>query len=270
MENQDAENLDDISYHSQTLTHHLNNNISFSSLNITRSDLPIKSLVLMAHGYTAYKAQMQNWAFRLLDLGCACSIIDLPGHRLGHFFDVSNFEDFKKQSSLIFPKVLQDLTQSLKLDPNQLQKIFFSGHSLGGFLALKGFESLESNLHSKMHYICVGLGTNLANEKQNHFLENSFFAKTLKFRNALVSECLHSDKVFAWLKDAKTQLKINQSKIHLITGENDLIAPPAQIENLASILRPHNQVEITIQKQLSHHEPEKASPIVYQVIKSVL
>ena len=69
----------------------------------------IKLLAVFCLGYTADKSSILNWATRLAEVGCAVAIFDLPGHYLGNFSEVWDFEYFKNNAHKLFNSAYNEL-----------------------------------------------------------------------------------------------------------------------------------------------------------------
>lgn len=222
------------------------------------------SYAIFTHGYTASKGDCLPWANRLSDNGFACSIFDLPGHHLGSYNSVSSFEDFTGNTHTLFAHVLSDLKEHTETTTDRL---ILGGHSLGALLSLKAL-NLPDLQNYDLYAIAVGLGQNL--NVSTHLFNTSFYEKTLNLRNQLVDECLHHEKMFPWIKQEKENLELKDKKIHLITGQDDVVVGKDGMKTFGERLAKTNTVTMNEPVKLPHHEPTLASPHIYSFIKKEL
>ena len=236
---------------------------------------PIKQgLAIFCHGYTAHKGDLLTWASRLSEEGLPTLIFDIPGHYMGSFNEVESFEEFSSFSPLLFEEAYKALFQEFKelyplyehyLDPTSL-KLVLGGHSLGGLLALLASKlPLFQGITNKT-LIGVGLGMGL--QKGEHVFQSSFFKSTINLRGQLVSKALAPDIVFPWIKNQKDLIELENQKIHLIVGEDDIVVPKDGPQRMKERLESQgNKVVITKPKRLSHHQPELAASYIKKVLK---
>jgi hypothetical protein len=211
-----------------------------------------------------------NWASRLVDVGVPCIIFDQPGHYLGSFHEVSNWEDFRDHAHEIFYAAYIKLKEVLEIKhPQTIQEhdgLILGGHSLGAFTALKAMD-LDSFAHLKK--VAVGVGIGIGQSQATHLFETAFYEKTLSLRRQLVSPHLDSKRVFSWLKNSKENLDISHHRIHLITGEDDIVVGHGGLEALMQVLENNfNSVSFETPKRLPHHEPSAATPHLYAFLKN--
>lgn len=226
---------------------------------------------LITHGYTSHKGSLLNWATRLAEEGMASLLFDLPGHYLGSFTEVQNFEVFKHNAHCLFADAHTLLIECLKearpLDDHVLENpnVVTMGHSLGGLLALKAL-GLPQLAPYKRHAIAVGLG--MAPLGQTHLFNSAFYKSTLHIRSQLVSPALHPEVVFPWIKKEKDELKLVGENIHLITGLDDLVVGDDGTERLGQLLAQQNNT-VTIERptKLPHHQPEMGAGHVKKFLK---
>lgn len=216
-------------------------------------------LAACTHGHTSHKGSILTWAIRLSDYGIPTVLFDLPGHYLGSFNEVENFDLFEQKSHWLFYQHLEKLKNFLNPE-FKAEKIIFAGHSLGGLLALKSHRDPRFKASTAEHHLIgVGLGMAPQNKEHNHILETAFFKKTLDLYQQFVTPTLRAPKMFEWIKHEKEQLDVTGQKIYLLTGIDDVVATPEQTTLLAENLRKlGNEVTLDIADSLSHHTPEKA------------
>lgn len=222
-----------------------------------------KSLAIFTHGYTASKADNISWAQRLGEQGIACIIFDLPGHFLGSINKVNSFDEFTQYAHTCFIDAYKHMCKKLKQDT--FEHIIIGGHSLGALLSLK---ALELDEFDEEHVTAIGIGLGLSQNQKNHLFESSFYQNTLNVRRQLVHENIDSDLIFPWIKDEKIGFNISHKKIHLITGEDDIVVGPGGMDALAFMLENlNNEVTTHEPKKLAHHEPSKAATHIYSYLK---
>ena len=104
------------------------------------TSVEVKStFALLTHGYTADKSSIINWAYRLAEAGVSCALFDLPGHYLGNFSEVYDFEHFKAHAHELFAEAFAELKKvflaEYPLHENFFEKeklkLAMGGHSLG-------------------------------------------------------------------------------------------------------------------------------------------
>jgi hypothetical protein len=227
-------------------------------------EAPISSTwAVFTHGYTASKTDVLPWAVRCSEGGVPSIIFDLPGHYLGSYNEVNNFEEFKNHASELFYVAFSELK---KLMSSECERVILSGQSLGALLS--GWALDDSNFGElERMSIGVGLGLN-PNTDKIHIFESNFYQKALNIRRQLVSDALDSDVVFAWIKDEKEKIKTYGHRIHLITGEDDVVVGKGGMAALAETLE-RNGCEVTMDepKKLPHHQPELAAAHVFSFIR---
>lgn len=232
-----------------------------------------RSLGIITHGYTSHKASILNWPTRLAEEGMASIIFDLPGHYLGSFNEVHDFEEFKVHSHEIFPVAFEKLREVfLKnfplyehyLDEDEL-KISFIGHSLGALLSLKALELEAFKNYNKMA-ISVGLG--LAPKGVVHIFDTPLYKSTLHIREQLVSPAICPNNIFPWIKEEKKQLNVSGQRIHLLSGEDDVVVGKSGAEDLKTYLDKNNTVTCEKPKRLPHHHPDLAAGHIKKILKS--
>lgn len=239
---------------------------------IPSSDGAIKAeWAIFTHGYTSHKGDCLNWATRLVDVGVPCLIFDQPGHYLGSFQEVSNFEDFKEHVHELFGEAyvrLQGLMDQHiglgQFPPNS--SIILGGHSLGAFTSIK---ALGLPIFSQLNHLSIAIGIGIGQQQATHLFETAFYEKTLSIRRQLVSPHLDSKTVFSWLKSAKENLILSGERVHMITGEDDVVVGPNGLEAFIKVLEDQgNVVTWDKPKRLPHHEPGSATPHIYAFLKN--
>ncbi len=230
---------------------------------------------IFTHGYTADKSSILNWPIRLAEVGVACALFDLPGHYLGNFSEVEDFDTFKKHGHELFYTAFKGLEGHFKnefpLNEHQIQagelKVVLGGHSLGSLLSLKALELPAFTPFEKVA-VCVGLGK--APKDIVHLFDTPFYKSTLKVREQLVSPALKPDNVFPWIKSEKENLTLTHQNIHLITGIDDLVVGDDGMERLAEdLIAKGNKVTMEKPSKLPHHEPQMAAAHVKKYLKKI-
>jgi len=226
---------------------------------------------LFTHGYTSHKGDCLNWATRLVESGVPCVIFDQPGHYLGSFNEVTSWEDFKAHVHELFYEAFTRLQTMMETHlgignfpaPTSL---IMGGHSLGAFTAIKAMELPELQKYNR---IGIGVGFGLGQRQAAHLFETAFYEKTLSIRRQLVSPHLDARTLFAWLKEAKEHFTVTGQRIHLITGEDDIVVGKGGLEAMVEILESNSNV-VTVERptKLPHHEPGMASPHLYAFLKN--
>ena len=222
---------------------------------------PAKALGVFTHGYSSHKGSILNWAVRLAEEGMPSVIYDLPGHYLGNYSKVKDFEVFKTESPNLFAASHKILAELSGQEPSN---VVLGGHSLGAILALMAsktsyFASLETTM------VCVGLGLLPVGAK--HLFKSPFYKSTLNIRSQLVSEELHPDKMFPWINVAKEKISLNGQKIHFITGADDMVVGEGGTQRMVTNLSPNNEVTMNIPEKLPHHLPEMAAGHIKKFLK---
>ncbi|MDO9181266.1 MAG: hypothetical protein Q7U04_02605 [Bacteriovorax sp.] len=248
----------------------INNEIKEESASFIKS-----TFAIFTHGYTADKSSIINWPIRLAESGVSSILFDLPGHYLGNYSEVRDFDYFKNHAHELFYSAFLSLKEAFQnefplydnlVESSEL-KLVFGGHSLGAMLSLKGLMMPEFSEYQKIS-IAVGLG--MAPKDIVHLFDTPFYKSTLKIREQLVSEALKPDNVFPWIKEEKEILAVQNLTIHLITGADDLVVGNDGMERLAANLGTKNN-SVTIEKptKLPHHEPQLAAAYVKKHLKNI-
>lgn len=215
---------------------------------------------IFTHGYTASKSSILNWANRLSDSDMACIIFDLPGHYLGSYNEVTAFSDFTEHAHFLFEECFKILRKGI-LNHNsnyEPETVVLGGHSLGALLSLKALD-LTAFKNFERLALTVGFGINY--EHDTHLFDTDFYQKTIEFRNQLVSPELDKKSMFKWIKEEKINLITSGHRIHIITGQDDVVVGMDGSDNLKNILEIHkNDVSIEKPKKLPHHYPDMAAP----------
>jgi predicted esterase len=221
-----------------------------------------KALGVFSHGYSSHKGSLLNWPIRLAEEGMPSVIFDLPGHYLGGFSEVTNFESFQTSSPKLFLKAYKKLRELSNTDPSE---VVLGGHSLGASFALMA-SKLEGFAHLKSTVVCVGLGLLPVGAK--HIFTSSFYKSTLNVRSQLVSPELHPDIVFPWINETKKNFKITGKRIHFITGADDLVVGEGGSERMVENFKAQgNEVSLDIPPKLAHHQPEFAASFIKKFLK---
>jgi hypothetical protein len=236
------------------------------------SSASIKSeWAIFTHGYTSHKGDCLNWASRLSESGVPVIIFDQPGHYLGSFSEVRSLEDFKNHAHELFGEayhrlhVLMDQTIGYSDFP-AIKSIVVGGHSLGAFTAMK---ALKLDCFQHLNRIAVGIGIGIGQRQATHLFETAFYEKTLAIRRQLVSEHLDSKEIFSWLKQAKENFEVSEERMHLITGEDDVVVGNRGLEAFVEVLEKNNN-QVTFEKptRLPHHEPALATAHLFSFLKN--
>ncbi len=235
-------------------------------------DSPIrKEWAIFTHGYTSHKGDVLNWATRLVEADVPCLIFDQPGHYLGSFNEVHSLDDFKAHAHELFREGYERLAQLMEnnlgtMNFPQPENIILAGHSLGAFTAIK---ALELPVFKNLKRLAIGVGIGIGQRQAIHIFETAFYEKTLAVRRQLVSPALDSKDVFTWLKVEKENMTISNERIHLITGEDDVVVGPGGMEAFLKILEDNgNSVTWERPKKLPHHEPGHATPHMFSFLKN--
>jgi len=226
---------------------------------------------IFTHGYTSHKGDCLNWATRMSEAGVPCIIFDQPGHYLGSFNEVESLEDFKNHLHELFSAAFErlNLLMEQKLgvgNYKKCQSIILGGHSLGAYSCIRALELPE---FSELNRIAIGIGIGISQHQSTHLFETSFYEKTLSIRRQLVSPALDTKKVFAWLKEQKENMTVSHQRIHLITGEDDLVVGRGGMQAFIKVLKENGNVVTSEEpKRLPHHEPGGAAPHLYAFLKN--
>ncbi|MBT7610342.1 MAG: alpha/beta fold hydrolase [Bacteriovoracaceae bacterium] len=226
----------------------------------------LKSIAIFAHGYTSHKGSLLTWASRLVEEGMPVMIFDLPGHYLGGFSEVSNFQSFKESAHALFYRAYLNLFLACSVhDDYKIPNVILGGHSMGALLALKALE-LDGFSSLNTRAVCVGLG--LLAEGKKHLFASNFYKSTLNLRSQLVSPELEPDKLFPWIREEKKNLKLVNKKVHFITGIDDIVVGKGGTLRIGEILiEQGNQVTYDMPEKLPHHFPEQASSFIKKYLK---
>lgn len=222
-----------------------------------------------SHGYTSHKGDCLNWATRLVESGVPCLIFDQPGHYLGSFHELNRWEDFRDHAHELFGEAFTRLQGLMDMHlAGQFpvpRNIILGGHSLGAFTSIR---ALELPIFQNYQRVAVAVGIGIGQRQATHLFETAFYEKTLSLRRQLVSPQLDSKVVFGWLKSEKENLAISGERIHLITGEDDVVVGGGGLEAFIEVLeRNGNSVTFDRPKRLPHHEPGAATPHLYSFLK---
>ncbi len=235
-------------------------------------DSPIrKEWAIFTHGYTSHKGDCLNWATRLVEADVPCLIFDQPGHYLGSFNEVQSLDEFKAHVHELFREAYLRLSELMennlgRMNYPQPESIILAGHSLGAFTAIK---ALELPAFKNLKRLAVGVGIGIGQRQAIHIFETAFYEKTLAVRRQLVSPALDSKDVFSWLKEEKEKMTISNERIHLITGEDDVVVGPGGMEAFLKVLEDNNNsVTWEKPKRLPHHEPGAATPHMFSFLKN--
>jgi hypothetical protein len=229
-----------------------------------------KEWAIFTHGYTSHKGDCLNWATRLVQVGVPTLIFDQPGHYLGSFNEVNSWQDFKDHAHDLFAEAFLRLQNLLEQQLGHGQfpiptSVILGGHSMGAFTSMK---ALELPIFSNLSKVAIGIGIGIGQRQATHIFETAFYEKTLSIRRQLVSPALDSKDVFTWLKTEKENLQLTGQRVHLITGEDDIVVGNGGLEALIEVLK-HNRNIVSWEKprKLAHHEPGMATAHIYAFLK---
>ena len=215
---------------------------------------------VFTHGYTSHKGSILTWAQKVIDLGAPSLIFDLPGHYLGNFDEVNEFNHFIEEVPQLFEKAFSIILENNKY----ATKPIIGGHSLGALMALKASNEFEMF----KEIICVGLGSLPINKP--HLFETPFFKDTMHLRSELVSECLNPKLMLPWISEQKRQPITHNKSIHLIGGKDDIIIGGEEgINQMGKTLQETNVVDIQLITKLPHHTPENAGIFIKKTLQQI-
>lgn len=205
---------------------------------------------IFTHGYTASKSSILTWGSRFAGTNFETIIFDLPGHYLGSFNEVNDFEEFKTKTPDLF-------VSAFELFKETPETLILGGHSLGALMSLKALENNFTNTNTLN--LCVGLG--LGPQDSIHAFDSDFYKKTFAFREQLTSPAIRGETILPWIRDKKSDLSITDKTIHFITGKDDVVVAQDGTERMAEELRSKgNTVTINRPNRMSHHQPDLAGP----------
>lgn len=233
---------------------------------------PVKAFGIFTHGYTSHKSSILSWGTRLAEEGIANIIFDQPGHYLGTYSEVKSFDEYKEHAPHLFKVAYEELHQSFSDEfplvdataENGEYKVILGGHSLGALLSLLALESDDFNGFDAMS-LCVGLG--MPPEGVTHIFDTPFYKSTLNVRRQLVSPTISPEVIFPWIKERKGELELNDSRIHFITGADDVVVGKEGTQLMVDYLQGNNQVTYERPTKLAHHMPELAAPHIKKFLK---
>lgn len=227
-----------------------------------------RARAVFSHGYTADKSDCLPWAVRLSESGVATIIFDWPGHYLGSFNEADSFDEFTQHAHQLFAEAwrrLEDLIPMGQLPAPDTA--ILGGHSLGALMSLKALNLPEFNQYQTIA-TAIGFGLNPTLTTATHVFDTSFYQKTLNLRRQLVSPALDSSVMFPWIKAEKERLQLSGKRIHLITGEDDLVVGAGGMADMHRYLTEQgNSVTMFEPKHLAHHEPKNVAPHLYAFLK---
>lgn len=228
-----------------------------------------KSLGIFTHGYTSHKISILSWGTRLCESGMACIVFDLPGHYLGTFNDIESFDHFKVVAPNLFVSAYNLLELAIDEKSNESLdqwSLVLGGHSLGALISLKACELPELNRNLSQTLVCVGFG--LPPEGVTHVFDTPLYKATLEVRKQFVSDALNPDTILPWIKEQKEQLTLQNKKVILLTGQDDVVVGKGGMELLAAQLEEQgNEVIVEKPLKLAHHMPETAAPHLRKILR---
>lgn len=224
-----------------------------------------KPIAVLTHGYTASKSDLISWATRLSDSGISTIIFDLPGHHLGSLNEVASFDIFTKQAVYCFQDAYEELMKHTKSRHGHL---ILGGHSLGALLSIK---ALELECFKSVDKIAIAVGLGISQHDSTHLFNSSFYEKTLNIRRQLVCPSIDSDKMFPWISEEKERIDLTNQRIHIITGQDDVVVGTGGASELCEKLKAlGNNVSLAEPKRLPHNNPELAGSHIYSFLKKEL
>lgn len=241
-----------------------------SLLIVPQADRPIKTLAIFTHGFTASKADVLPWAARLLDLHVASVVFDLPGHWLGSFHEVDNWENFLQTTPELFWLAQSTLEKKIRTElGGQLEEdyqIIMGGHSLGALLSIHSAHRSDAEFRRRLQWI-VAVGFGLNTQVKTHLFESDLYQKTLHLRGQLVSPQLSHQKVLRWVREQKENLPLENKRVYLLSGKDDAVVGADGAEILREKLATKNEVLLDTPEHLPHHRPELAAAHIYHFAK---
>lgn len=223
-----------------------------------------ESIALISHGYTSHKTSILNWPIRLAEEGVPCILFDQPGHYLGSFNEVADFEEYKESAHELFLVAKSELEKHIG-GANAYQRTILCGHSLSGLLSLKALELAEFSFSNT---IAVPIGLGMAPQDKLHLFDTPLFKSTLLIREQFVSPALGYKAVFQWIKEEKEALELENKEIYLLCGEDDNVVGADGAERLQQMLQAQgNKVILEKPKRMPHHQPELAAPHLKKFLK---
>ena len=223
-----------------------------------------ESIALISHGYTSHKASILNWPIRLAEEGVPCICFDQPGHYLGSFNEVNDFEDYKESAHELFIIAKAELEKHIG-GHAAYQRTILCGHSLSGLLSLKALNLAEFSFSNT---VAVAIGLGMAPQDKLHLFDTPLFKSTLLVREQFVSPSMGYKAVFQWIKDEKEKLKLENEEIYLLCGEDDSVVGKDGAERMKLLLEKQgNKVILEKPKKMPHHQPELAAPHLKKLLK---
>lgn len=223
-----------------------------------------ESVALISHGYTSSKNSVLNWAIRLAEEGVPCLLFDQPGHYLGSFNEVEDFEEYQESAHEMFLMAKAELEKHIG-GSSSYQRMILCGHSLSGLLSLKAL-NLPEFAYSNTIAVAVGLG--MAPLDKLHLFDTPLFKSTLLLREQFVSPALGYKAVFKWIKEEKEALELENKEVYLLCGEDDNVVGADGAERLQQLLLDQgNKVILEKPKKMPHHQPEMAAPHLKKLLR---
>jgi predicted esterase len=235
---------------------------------------PKASLGVFSHGYTADKTDLLPWVMRLAEEGMGSIIFDWPGHYLGNFSEVTDFDYFKSDAHKLFvsafEKLREQFSEHFPLNEHDLEfdklNLVLGGRSLGALLALYALEEPIFSDYQNKRALAVGLG--ITPPGKTHLFKSNFYKSTLNIRGQLVSPAINPDTVFSWIKEAKENVPCVNQQIHIINGEDDLVVGDLGGQLMVKLLQEKgNLVTLERPTRLPHHEPKQAASYIKRYLK---
>ena len=229
------------------------------------SQEPFKHGAIFTHGYTSHKSVLVPWASKIVDRNIPTLIFDLPGHFLGSFNEAPSFDSFKVNAPKLF-EVARNLIN--KRSNQEIPFYFIGGHSLGALVSLLSLKDLRLESNQKL---AIGVGFGAPPENITHIFDTPFFKKTMEIRKQLVSKSLDPKTILPWIRDTKNSNMIKNQRIHLISGQDDVIVGKNGLDRLIDHLESSgNKVSFDKPKNLPHHLPENGSTHISHFIKKFI